>query len=94
MNYVIKNRYILFNTFEKFSDEFIHCYTRGYDDLGREFDFTRRTEKDDPRLFENIKILKHNKNTTHLYKRHPRYVNMHRIFGFFSNSVFGYFSNA
>jgi YfiH family protein len=57
MNYVIKNRYILFNTFEKFSDEFIHCYTRGYDDLGREFDFTRRTEKDDPRLFENIKIL-------------------------------------
>jgi hypothetical protein len=36
MNYVIKNRYILFNTFEKFSDEFIHCYTRGYDEFVKE----------------------------------------------------------
>lgn len=57
MEYNITNLLIHFKTFEGLSDRFVHCYTRGYDDSGKDFDFTRKSKEDDPRFMENIRVL-------------------------------------
>lgn len=57
MKYELTNLLIQFKTFENMSDRFIHCYTRGYDDSGKDFNFTRRSIDDDVRFMENIRVL-------------------------------------
>ena len=57
MEYSISNQYIEFNFLSHFSDRFVHCYTRGYDDSGKDFDFTRSSKEDDPRFIKNTRDL-------------------------------------
>lgn len=55
MDTIIKNQIIQFDSLNL--EGFLHCYTRGYDDTGKDFDFTRKGKEDDPRFMENMKAL-------------------------------------
>lgn len=57
MEYVISDKFITFKHFAPFENRFVHCYTRGYDNSGASFDFTRRNEEDDLRVTRNIRLL-------------------------------------
>ncbi len=59
MEYRILSKTITFDVLEKYKNDFVHCYTRGTDSDGNDFDFTLESDNEDImiKFTENIYLL-------------------------------------